>query len=94
VLLNSLIMKFITPTRVLVDRISYSHFLRGLGFIHKNNLTLIFMKFTKLFALIIFLFCYASSFSQTQTAGVTSIGSATACPNTVINIPLYVTHTP
>jgi PKD-like domain/Secretion system C-terminal sorting domain len=51
------------------------------------------MKYNKVLSLITGLFCFINSFSQNY-AGVTSIGSVTACPNTVINVPLYLTHSP
>jgi PKD-like domain/Secretion system C-terminal sorting domain len=51
------------------------------------------MKYNKVLSLITGLFCFVNSFSQNY-AGITSIGSVTACPNTVITIPLNVIHSP
>lgn len=50
------------------------------------------MKFNKILSLISGLFCFVNSFCQ--TAGITSIGSAISCPNTIIKIPVNLFHSP
>jgi hypothetical protein len=50
------------------------------------------MKSIKILALIAGMFCFTNSFCQ--YAGVTSIGSTTACPGTIITIPVYLLHSP